>query len=199
MTYFEPIHKKPELKKIPTVVWITGLSGSGKTTTGKCLYDILKTNNVKVAFLDGDDMRKYLEENKQRIYGYSLEERKQFVNNVVYMARNIIEFQGAEVVIVALISPLKKMRDNARDIFEKYSNAKFIEVYLDTPLEICEERDPKGLYKKVRAGEIKNFTGIDSPYEPPEFPEIRIHPRTTLFGKMTVDTAIGMIYNQIYN
>jgi adenylylsulfate kinase-like enzyme len=91
------------------------------------------------------------------------------------------------------------MRDEARDILTKYCNANFIEVYMDTPLEICEQRDPKGLYKKARAGEIKDFTGIDSPYEAPEFSEVRIHPRSTLFGEMTVDRAVNIIYNQIYN
>jgi adenylyl-sulfate kinase len=154
------------------------------------LYDILKINDVKVAFLDGDDVRKYLIENKGKAYGYSIDDRKQFVNNVVYIARNMIEFQNAKVVIIALISPLREMRDNARDIFEKYSNARFIEVYMDTPLEICEKRDPKGLYKKARAGEIKDFTGIDSPYESSNFPEVRIHPRSTLFGEMTIDRAV---------
>lgn len=158
---------------------------------------MLKTNYDKVAFLDGDDVRKYLIENKGKAYGYSIEDRKQFVSNVVYIARNMIEFQNAKVVIIALISPLREMRDNARNIFTKYSNANFIEVYMDTPLRTCEQRDPKGLYKKARAGEIKDFTGIDSPYEVPEFPEVRIHPRTTLFGDMTVDRAVGIIYNSI--
>jgi adenylylsulfate kinase-like enzyme len=109
----------------------------------------------------------------------------------------MFEFQKAEIVIVSMISPLKEMRDNARNILTKYCQAKFIEVYMDTPLEICEQRDPKGLYKKARAGEIKEFTGIDSPYEVPEFAEIRIHPRSTLFGEMTVDRATNIIYDRI--
>jgi adenylylsulfate kinase-like enzyme len=109
----------------------------------------------------------------------------------------MFEFQKAEIVIVSMISPLKEMRDNARNILTKYCKAKFIEVYMDTPLEICEQRDPKGLYKKARAGEIKDFTGIDSPYQIPEFPEVRIHPRSTLFGEMTVERAVNIIYNRI--
>lgn len=181
-----------------TVVWITGLSGAGKTTIAKALYEKC-IFQYKTGLLDGDDIRKYLEENKERKYGYSLEDRKQFVNNVVYIARNMIEFQSTKVIIVALISPLKEMRDNARHIFEQYSDARFIEVFLDTPLEICEERDPKGLYKKARAGEIKEFTGIDSPYEAPKFPEIRIHPRSTAYGEMTVERAVDIIYNQIHS
>jgi len=115
-------------------------------------------------------------------------------NNVaVYSARNMFEFQKAEIVIVSMISPLKEMRDNARDILTKYCKAQFIEVYMDTPLEICEQRDPKGLYKKVRAGEIKDFTGIDSPYQIPEFPEVSIS------REMTVEKAVDIIYNRIHN
>jgi len=197
MAYIESIYEKPKLKKTPTVIWFTGLSASGKTTIGKALYDIMRVN-CKAGFLDGDEIRKHLQDNKEKTYGFSLEDRKQFVNNVIYIAKNMIDYQGAELIIIALISPLREMRDNARHIFESYCKARFIEVYLDTPIEICEERDPKGLYKKARAGEIKDFTGIDSPYEVPVFPEIRIHPRSTLFGKMTVDRAVKIIYDTIY-
>jgi len=176
----------------PTVVWLTGLSGAGKTTVANALYQKC-IFQCKTGLLDGDVIRKYLEENKVKNYGFSLEDRKQFVNNVVYIARNMIEFQATKIVIVALISPLKEMRDTARDILTKYSSAQFIEVFVDTPLEICEERDPKGLYKKVRAGEIKEFTGIDSPYEAPEFPEI------VITDEVAVERAVDIIYNQIHN
>jgi len=175
-----------------TVIWITGLSGAGKTTVAKSLEAKLKTENVKVGLLDGDEVRNYLVENKGRAYGFSIEERKTFVNNVIYMARNMLEFQAAEVVIVALISPLKEMRSNARDILTKYSNANFIEVYLDVPVDICEHRDPKGLYAKARAGEITNFTGIDSIYEPAVNAEVIIP------FNYTVEHATEMVYNAIY-
>ena len=120
------------------------------------------------------------------------------VSEAVYCAKNMLTFQKADLVIVAMISPLRSMRDEARDMITKYANARFFEVFMDTPLEICEVRDPKGLYKKARAGEIKDFTGIDSPYEPPEFPEIRIHPKSTLYGKMTVERAVGIIYTRMH-
>jgi adenylyl-sulfate kinase len=191
MAYIESTIKS-ELMKKPTVVWITGLSGSGKTTIGKSLYDVMRFN-CKSGFLDGDEVRKYLEENKERKYGFSLEERKGFVNNVVYIARNMIEFQKTEIVIISLISPLKEMRDNARDLFQKYCDARFVEVYMDTPIQICEQRDSKGLYKKARSGEIKDFTGIDSPYEIPENPEI------TISHEFDVDNSVKIIYSYINN
>jgi adenylyl-sulfate kinase len=181
------------MKKNKYVVWITGLSASGKTTVAKALETRLKAEGVKVGLLDGDEVRNNLDKK----YGYSLDQRKQFVNNIVYMARNMFEFQAAEIVIVAMISPLIEMRDHARHALTYYSNVEFIEVFMDTPLEICEERDPKGLYKKARAGEIKDFTGIDSPYEKSAFPEVRINHETTLHGKMTVDRAVKLIYDRI--
>ena len=156
---------------INSVIWITGLSGSGKTTLARALSSCIEDSIV----LDGDEVRNSLEKK----YGFSVSERITFVNNVIYMARNAIEFKKAKVVIVALISPLKEMRDTARDIITKYSNAKFIEVFIDTPLEMCEKLDPKGLYKKARAGLIKDFTGIDSPYETPSNPEFTIHNQNT--------------------
>jgi adenylyl-sulfate kinase len=173
-----------------TVVWITGLSGSGKTTTANALYEKCK-DQYKVGIVDGDIIRS----KHDKPIEFDIKAREKVVNEAIYCAKNMLTFQNADIVIVAMISPLRSMRDNARDILEKYCDAKFIEVYMDTPIEICEERDPKGLYKKVRAGEIKDFTGIDSPYEAPEFPEIRIHPRTTLFGEMIVDiTAYIILY-----
>jgi adenylylsulfate kinase len=177
----------------PVVIWLTGLSGAGKTTISSALLDILKKKNLNVDVLDGDEVRSKI----TRVYGFSIEERKKFVNEVVYMARNMLEFQNVDVVIVSLISPLRSMRDNARDILTKYSNAKFVEIFLDIPLEVCEERDVKGLYKKVRAGEIKEFTGIDSPYEPPLNPEILI-PYVVQKEKTVEEIALS-VYNAIYD
>ena len=179
------------MKKI--VVWITGLSGSGKTTIANALYEKCIFQN-KTGLLDSDVIRESL----KTPLGFSIEDRSKFVNIITYMALNMIQHQRTEIVIVAMIAPLRSMRDNARDILIKYGDVNFIEVYLDTPLETCEERDVKGLYKKARSGEIKEFTGIDSPYEAPNFPEIRIHPRSTLYGEMTIDRAVDIIYNHIH-
>jgi len=178
----------------PTVVWLTGLSGAGKTTIANALFERCK-NQYRTGVVDGDVLRAKYDKPK----GFDMKSRERMVSEAVYCAKNMLTFQKADLVIVAMISPLRSMRDEARDILTKYCNANFIEVYMDTPLEICEQRDPKGLYKKARAGEIKDFTGIDSPYEAPEFSEVRIHPRSTLFGEMTVDRAVNIIYNQIYN
>ena len=177
-----------------TVIWITGLSGAGKTTIANALYERCK-EQYRTGIVDGDDLRsKY-----DKPIGFDMNGRQRMVSEAIYCAKNMLTFQRADLVIVAMISPLQSMRNNARELLSKYANARFIEVFLDTPLEICEERDTKGLYKKARAGEIKDFTGIDSPYEAPEFPEIRIHPRSTAYGEMTVERAVDIIYNHLHN
>jgi len=177
----------------PTVVWITGLSGAGKTTVANALYERCK-DQYRAGIVDGDTIRAQYDKPK----GFDMKSRERIVSEAVYMAKNMITFQRADLVIVAMISPLQSMRDNARDVLTKYCDARFIEVYMDTPLEICEQRDSKGLYKKARAGEIKDFTGIDSLYEAPEFPEIRIHPRSTLFGEMTIERAANIIHEKVF-
>lgn len=177
-----------------TVVWLTGLSGAGKTTVANALYEKYK-DQYRTGIVDGDVLRAKYDKPK----GFDMASRQRMVTEAIYCAKNMLTFQKADLVIVAMISPLRSMRNEARDLLTKYADARFIEVFMDTPLEICEERDPKGLYKKARAGDIKDFTGIDSPYEAPEFPEVRIHPKSTLFGEMTVDRAANIIYNIINN
>jgi adenylyl-sulfate kinase len=178
----------------PTVVWITGLSGAGKTTVANALYEKC-IFQYRTGLVDGDVIRA----KHDKPIGFDMESREKMVNKAIYMTKNMICFQKAKLVIVAMISPLRSMRDSARDILTKYCDANFIEVYMDTPLEICEQRDPKGLYKKARAGVIKEFTGIDSPYEAPEFPEIRIHPKSTLFGTMTLERSVKIIKDIVDN
>lgn len=176
----------------PAVVWLTGLSGSGKTTIANALFERCK-NQYRTGVVDGDVLRAKYDKPK----GFDMKSRGRMVSEAIYCAKNMLTFQHADLVIIAMISPLRSMRDEARDILTKYCDARFIEVFMDTPLEICEQRDPKGLYKKVRAGEIKEFTGIDSPYEEPEFPEVHILPKSTVYGEMTVERAVDIIYNRI--
>jgi adenylyl-sulfate kinase len=180
--------------KNKTVVWITGLSGAGKTTIATALYEKCR-NEYRVGIVDGDVLRK----DRENPIGFDMTSRQRMVSEAIYCTKNMLTFQNSDLVIVAMISPLKCMRDNAREILQKYCDAKFIEVFMDTPLEVCEERDPKGLYKKARAGEIKDFTGIDSPYEAPIDPEIWITPKSPYHGEITVDKAVEIIYNHINN
>jgi adenylyl-sulfate kinase len=179
-------------KMKPTVVWLTGLSGAGKTTVATALYEKC-IFQFRTGLVDGDAIRA----NRDKPIGFDMTSRQRMVSEAIYMTKNMLTFQNTDLVIVAMISPLKCMRDNAREILQKYCDARFIEVHMDTPLEVCEERDPKGLYKKARAGEIKDFTGIDSPYESPIDPEIWITPKSPYHGEMTVDKTVKIIYDRI--
>ncbi len=144
----------------PVVLWFTGLSGSGKSTLANETYEYLKQKGYKVERLDGDNVRSIFPNT-----GFSKEERDRHVKRVGYLA-SMLEKNGI-IVISSFISPYKESRDAVRAMCNN-----FIEVHVATSLEECEKRDPKGLYKKVRNGEIKNFTGVDDPYEDPENPEI---------------------------
>jgi len=148
--------------KPPYVIWITGLSAAGKTTVGEALVKKLNEAGENVEQLDGDHLRKLFPKT-----GFSKKDRDSHIHRVGYLA-GLLEKNGV-IVVASLISPYRE----ARAFVRKQCN-QFIEVYLSTPLEECEKRDPKGLYKKARKGEITQFTGIDDPYEPPENPEIEI-------------------------
>ena len=148
-----------------TVVWLTGLSGSGKSTIADALAEKLDQSNKLFAILDGDSLRSGI--NKD--LGFSDADRVENVRRTAEIAKLLA--QSGVVVIVALVSPFAGDRKDAREIV---GEGKFLEVFIDTPIEICERRDPKGLYKKARKGEIPNFTGIGSSYEVPSDPDIRI-------------------------
>jgi adenylyl-sulfate kinase len=147
-------------KTKPAVVFLTGLSGSGKTTIAKALVEKYKKKGVVPVLLDGDEIRKVIHQT-----GFDEESRKKHNLNVGYMA-SLLESQG-NVVIVSLISPYMDTRNEIRAMCNK-----FIEVYVCTDIEVCKQRDPKGLYAKAIAGEIKDFTGISAPYYAPENPEV---------------------------
>ncbi|MFP4423876.1 MAG: adenylyl-sulfate kinase [Candidatus Woesearchaeota archaeon] len=143
------------------VLWFTGLSGAGKSTVSQDVYQKLKAKGIKVENLDGDEVRTHLTKD----LGFSKEDRELNLSRVGFVA-SLLSRNGVGV-ISAFISPYQESRDKIR---EQATN--FIEVFVDTPLSVCEERDVKGLYKRARAGEIKCFTGISDPYERPANPEI---------------------------
>jgi adenylyl-sulfate kinase len=151
---FEIIWNKIIKRKMKHTIWFNGLSGSGKTTIGKKLVEHFEHQNKRVFLLDGDVLRDGLNKN----LGFSVEDRIENLRRAAEVAK--ILNQNGVIVIATFITPTNEMRDNIKKIIP---GVKF--VHLVTPLEVCEERDVKGLYAKARAGEIKEFTGIDSPFE----------------------------------
>jgi len=147
------------------VVWLTGLSGAGKSTIAQALERELFNQNVNVYVLDGDNVRHGLNSN----LGFSPEDRVENIRRVAEVAHLMAD--SGLVVVTAFISPYRSDRLRAREIALE-GGSDFVEIFVDAPLEVCERRDPKQLYKKARAGQIKDFTGIDAPYEAPENPEI---------------------------
>ena len=153
------------LNQKPCILWFTGLSGSGKSTIANAVELELFKRRRKTYLLDGDNVRHGL--NKD--LGFSEQDRIENIRRIGEVAKLFVD--SGLIVLTAFISPFKSDRQIARSLV-KYDE--FIEVFIDTPLEVCEQRDPKGLYKKARDGAIKNFTGISSPYEAPEEPQIHI-------------------------
>lgn len=148
------------------VIWFTGFSGSGKSTLANILEQHLHQNGIRTFILDGDNVRKGLNKDLD----FSETGRHENIRRVGEVAKLMIE--GGMVVIGAFVSPFRREREQLRQLLGEKN---FIEVFVDTPLEICENRDTKGLYKKARKGEITNFTGISSPFEAPENPDIHIY------------------------
>ena len=149
----------------PVVLWFTGLSGSGKTTVANAVESKLLALGKHSYLLDGDNVRHGL--NKD--LGFSDLDRIENIRRIGEVAKLFVD--AGNIVLTAFISPFISDREQVRQLMQQ---GEFLEVFVDTPLEICEQRDPKGLYKKARAGEIKHFTGIDSEYQAPISPEIHI-------------------------
>jgi bifunctional enzyme CysN/CysC len=152
------------------VVWLTGLSGAGKSTIANLLEKRLHAMGKRTYLLDGDNVRHGLSKD----LGFTAEDRVENIRRVAEVARLMVD--AGLIVITAFISPFRAERSMARELLD---DGEFIEVHVDTPLEVAEARDAKGLYKKARRGELKNFTGIDSPYEAPQRPELRIDTAAT--------------------
>jgi adenylylsulfate kinase len=163
------------------VIWFTGLSGSGKTTIAHMLEDKLAEAGVPTELLDGDVVR----ENLSKGLGFSKEDRDTNIRRIAFVA-HLLQRNGT-FVITAAISPYRAIREEARLMIKD-----FVEVFADAPLEVCEERDVKGLYAKARAGEIKGFTGIDDPYEPPAGAEVVVKT-----GELSVEESCQQIMDKL--
>ena len=149
----------------PVLLWFTGLSGAGKSTIANCLERKLHALAKRTFVLDGDNVRHGL----NRDLGFTEADRVENIRRVAEVAKLFVE--AGLVTIVSFISPFRAEREMARGLM---GPDEFIEIFVDTPLEVCEQRDPKGLYRKARRGELRNFTGLDSPYEPPSKPELTL-------------------------
>jgi adenylylsulfate kinase len=158
------------LKQSGALIWLTGLSGSGKSTIAYTLEHALVQRGHLAYVLDGDNIRHGLNKN----LGFSAADRQENIRRIAEVGKLFVD--AGIVTITAFISPYRADRDAAR---ATVGAADFFEVYANAPIEVCETRDPKGLYKKARAGEIKGFTGIDDPYEAPEKPELDLRTATT--------------------
>ena len=158
--------RERNLNQKPFVLWFTGLSASGKSTIANVVESKLYEMGFKTYLLDGDNVRHGLNND----LGFDEKSRVENIRRIGEVSK--LFFDAGLIVLTAFISPFKSDRKLVRDLFEDKNQ--FLEVFIDTSLEVCESRDPKGMYKKARLGEIKNFTGISSPYEPPINPELHV-------------------------
>ena len=165
------------------IIWFTGLSGSGKSTLAYALEDILHRDKIRTFVLDGDNIRKSL----CKDLGFSKSDRTENIRRIAEVSKLMME--AGLIVLTAFISPFKRDRKIARDLV---SEGDFIEVFCGASLDICESRDTKGLYKKARSGEIPEFTGISSPYENPDSPELSLDT-----GTLSVEQSLEMIISYI--
>lgn len=178
--------QRSQLKKHrPLLVWFTGLSGSGKSTLANALEKALFIQGVHTYLLDGDNVRKGLNNN----LSFTPEDRTENIRRIAEVANLMID--AGLVVLASFVSPYREDRDNVKRIVG-YKNV--VEVFVNTPIDECERRDVKGLYKKARAGEIENFTGVNAPYEPPLAAEIEIN---TI--EVSVEEAIDILLDELKN
>ncbi len=166
-----------------TVIWFTGLSGSGKSTLANAVEERLFEMGHLTYVLDGDNIRHGLNKN----LGFSPEDREENIRRIGEVSKLFAD--AGVITMTAFISPYRADRDKVRELMEEGA---FIEVYVKVPLDIAEQRDPKGLYKKARAGEIKQFTGIDAPYEEPLKPELLIDT-----GQMALEESVGKVLSYL--
>jgi adenylylsulfate kinase len=173
------------LKQKGCTLWLTGLPSSGKSTTAFTLEHKLIHRGFSSYVLDGDNIRHGLNKN----LGFSADDREENIRRIGEVAKLFAD--AGLITVTSFISPYRKDRDQARKIHED-SGLKFIEVFIDTPIDLCEQRDPKGLYQKARRGELKGFTGVDDPYEPPLRPELVLKSQNA-----TPTELADLIYNYL--
>lgn len=171
------------LKQRSVLIWFTGLSGSGKSTLSIHLEAVLYELGYKTYLLDGDNIRSGL--NKD--LSFTEEARVENIRRIGEVSKLFLD--AGYIVLSAFISPFKADRDNVKAIVGAENH---IEVFVDCPLDVCEQRDIKGLYKKARAGLVKNFTGIDSPYETPDHPDITIHT-----DQVTIEDSVAVLLEKV--
>lgn len=177
--------REKTLNQRAKVLWLTGLSGSGKSTIAQALERKLYNEGFFPQVLDGDNVRAGINSN----LGFSIEDRAENIRRISEIAKLYVN--SGIITICSFISPTLLSRENAKQIIGADN---FLEIFINTPLEICEQRDVKGLYKKARAGEIKNFTGIDSPYELPQNPALDL--RT---ANQTVEESVQEIFEFLFS
>ncbi len=175
--------KEQLLKQKGKVIWMTGLSGSGKTTIAIALEQKLKEKGFLTQVLDGDNVRTGINNN----LGFTVEDRAENIRRIAEV--NKLFLNCGIITLNCFVSPTIDIRNQAKEIV---GNDDFVEVFVNTPIEICEQRDVKGLYKKARAGEIKNFTGIDSPFEAPTNPDVDVKT-----AELSIDEAANQILEVI--
>ncbi len=173
--------REQRLQQRSKVLWLTGLSGSGKSTIAQHLERKLFDEGFFAQVLDGDNIRKGINKN----LGFSIEDRRENIRRIAEIAH--LYLNSGIITINSFISPTKAIRDFAKSIVGEND---FVEIYINAPLEICEQRDVKGLYQKARRGEIKGFTGIDSPYEAPENPALEIKS-----NELSVEESVEKIFD----
>jgi len=172
--------KRAQIKhQKPCILWFTGLSGSGKSSIANAVEAALIEQKKHTYLLDGDNIRMGLNKGLT----FSNEDRIENIRRIGEVSKLFVD--AGLIVLTAFISPFRKDRNMVRHLVKE---GEFIEIFVDTPLEVCEQRDPKGLYKKARKGKIPNFTGIDSPYETPKIPEIHIKN-----DKISIDEAVKKV------
>jgi len=184
-TTISPPDKKKLLNQAGVTIWLTGLSGAGKSTTAYALDTQLSNHQLISHVLDGDDLRHGLNSD----LGFSLHDRSENIRRTGEVAK--LFSSACVITIVSFISPYHADRRKVRSSHED-SGIPFLEIFIDTPIDVCEQRDPKGLYKLARKGKIEHFTGIDDPYEKPDSPELIINTE-----QMTTEDCVNSIINEL--